>query len=127
MADKLIMVESRIGYAIQWYLEDGGDLGATLGEGETHQSLCKMDREFESGKTDKYSLEHNVATLAAWKHEGMQHNYDEGFYWESKTGATQALRLAKIAVKELRDNKPWPDWAKQAMAHGWKVPKGWKP
>jgi hypothetical protein len=132
VADRIVIVESRYGYSLQWYLEEDGDLGLTLGEGETHESLSKMDKAITRrgtvGEDPDGKVEHAVTTLAAWKHEGMHlAPQGQGFYWESKKGAAEALRLVKVAIKELKDNKPWPEWAKQAAANGWKPPKGWKP
>jgi hypothetical protein len=129
MKDRLMVVETRQGYTLQWNLGDEDDMGATLGECEDRKSLHKLEQDFKSGKVAEVDKEHVAATLAAWKHEDVQYStYDrDGFYWETKAGATQALRLANIAIKELKDNKPWPDWAKQAAAHGWKPPKGWQP
>ena len=130
MADRLVIVENRQGtYSIRWHLEDDDDLGATLGEGESGASMGKMERDFETGKlaTDE-EREHAASTLAAWNTESTQLSTSEnGFFWETRKGAIAALRLAKSALKELRDNKPWPGWAKQAVKHGWKAPKGWKP
>jgi len=128
MPDRLMVVEAGHGYALQWNLADDDDMGATLGEGEEPRSLRVMERLFKAGRVAEIDKEHIAATLAAWKHEGMQYQpYSDGFYWETKAGATQALWLANIAIKELKTNKPWPDWAKQAAAHGWKPPKNWRP
>lgn len=47
--------------------------------------------------------------------------------WESKASATIALRAAKAAVQSVVAKRPTPEWTKQAIAAGWKAPKGWKP
>lgn len=47
--------------------------------------------------------------------------------WYTRSGASKALAAAKAALTIHRSAKPWPEWAKQALAAGWKAPKGWKP
>ncbi len=46
-----------------------------------------------------------------------------GAFWETEAEARVALRVAKEALKQER---PLPEWAKTALAEGWKAPKGWK-
>ena len=53
-------------------------------------------------------------------------NHD-GYRWETRGDAQRALRAAKAALLDARSKVPLPDWAKQALAAGWKMPKGWKP
>lgn len=47
------------------------------------------------------------------------------FLFETQSSATAALRVAKTALKNI--DVPMPSWATQALAAGWKPPKGWKP
>jgi len=54
-----------------------------------------------------------------------------GFEFESVSDVKRFLAAMRAAVKsaksEYDSGVPWPEWAKQAQAAGWKAPKGWKP
>ncbi len=50
-----------------------------------------------------------------------------GFWWESESAARAALAKVKVIAKTLLNDVPWPEWARKALAAGWKPPKGWKP
>ncbi len=114
MADKLVVVEEKYLYYIQWELDDGDDLGAYLCQN-------KMDGTGEV-PTDRQEWEHWTASGAVRNTEGGAFDF-KGAYWESEKQAIAALRIAKEALKQER---PMPDWAKTALAAGWKPPKGWK-
>ena len=47
--------------------------------------------------------------------------------WETTAQAKKALAVARLALKNFRADAPWPAWAVQAKAAGWKPPKGWMP
>lgn len=114
MADKLIVDDGdHAGYRICWSLDDGDDLGAYLGD---ERDITKLDM----------TNEHHVATKAALD-SGPSGTDWKGFYWESKAHAKRALIAAKAAIKLMRSSIPWPEWAKIALAAGWKPPKGWEP
>jgi hypothetical protein len=113
MAERLMVYEDRGVYRIGWYLPDDDDMGITLGEDLRDIARCN----------DK---EHKAATQAIKDQEDMELD-DNGFYWESKSKAQVALKIAKQAVKDLDSGTQMPEWAKQALAAGWKAPKGWKP
>lgn len=49
------------------------------------------------------------------------------FIWPTKTVAARAMRIARLTVRELEEGRPWPDWARRAIAEGWKPPRRWKP
>lgn len=122
MSEKLVVVDDRWSqYRIQWELEE--DMGAVLGEGEYRPA--QIEKKLAKAKTDE-DREHLAACLAAAHSKGVEHD-STGFFWESKSAATAALRLARAQIKACRDNKPWPDWALQAHAEGWRPPRGWKP
>lgn len=46
---------------------------------------------------------------------------------ESAMEAYAFAQRLEAELKASRDNAEWPEWAKQALAAGWKAPKGWKP
>lgn len=133
--DKLIIVEDHHGnYQIQWYLAEEQDTGATLGDECCRASeplLLIWGRALDRGEVKDEDLEHCAATVgaASQKHTEMYpvNTIDSGFYWEHRSDAQQALALAKLRIKEAREKTPWPQWARDAVAHGWKAPKGWKP
>ena len=110
--DKLVLDEDRGGWVISWYLADIGDVGATLGEGSP-----------EANSKD----EHDIASLAAKAAAPPSAVSFNGYRWESRADAQKALRAANAALADARSKVPLPDWAKQALAAGWKMPKGWKP
>ena len=109
--DKLIIEDNRGEYNIAWWLAEDEDIGGRLGEGgrKPHKATCET----------------SAAEIAVWNSAtGMSGGQ---LYWESKKEAQVALALAKRAVAEFEGAKPWPEWAKQAQANGWKPPKGWTP
>lgn len=71
--------------------------------------------------------EHMAATNAARAVRDPEETSGGGLCWHTATDAKAALRVAKAAVKALRECKPWPEWATTALAAGWKPPKGWAP
>lgn len=118
MKDRLVIEEERRGYRfyIAWYFPESGDLGAQLGDAHPH----------------KGADEHDIASRAAWGAAPALEG--AGYFWETKAQATTALRAANAAlraanatVKTAQSSVPLPEWAKQALAAGWKMPRGWKP
>lgn len=122
MADKLVLTEEKYKYRIQWEIHDedgvdGVDLGGYLCQDPTDGAgQAPMERE---------EWEHWVASGAVRTTEGFNLDSPSAWWdwWESATHARAALRIAKEALKQER---PMPDWAKTAIAAGWKPPKGWK-
>ena len=136
MKDKLTIVEDHRGnYQIQWELNDDAcDMGAVLGDDCTHDReplLLIWGLALDRGEVGSEDLEHRAATVgaASQKHTQMYQSGQvaSGFYWERRSDAQQALALAKLRIKEAREKTPWPQWAREAVAHGWKPPKSWKP
>jgi hypothetical protein len=111
MADKLVVVENKYIYRIQWELDDGDDLGAYLCQDKT-------DGEGE-GPTERQDW---AASRAVRTSEGVSFD-DIGAWWDNQKQAQAALRVAKEALKQ---DRPMPEWATKALAAGWKPPKGWK-
>lgn len=113
--DKLVIEESRspYGFRIWWYLADEQEMGACIGEG-------KM---WEQKKAPAHPEEWEAWTVET-AIKSLDPSFDcQGFYFETITEARSALKVAKEALKQKR---PLPEWAKTALKHGWKPPKGWK-
>lgn len=114
--DRLILDEDRSGlWKIVWYLAECGDYdyGAYLGDAHPHSSDSKDD--------------HDIASRAAFDAVAPYSHNHVGYCWETRADAQKALRAAKTALLDAYSKTPLPDWAKQALAAGWKMPKGWKP
>lgn len=104
---KLQIIEgSQGGFRIAWIID--GDEGLRLGERAP-------------------DAEHTAATRAARMVGERDEAPDRTLTWRTIGEARAALRAAKVAINELRSKKPWPAWAKQAIAAGWRAPKGWAP
>jgi hypothetical protein len=54
-----------------------------------------------------------------------------GYVFDSEALAKRFLvamrAAAKVARIEFDSDVEWPEWARAALAAGWKPPKGWKP
>jgi len=71
--------------------------------------------------------EHTALTWLIYK-EKLYDVIDQlGYGWKSKRGALKTLRRCRAELKSIRDDAPWPEWAKRAVAEGFKPPKGWRP
>jgi len=130
-----IVEMSRRSY-VAWFDEDGE--GARVGQ--DHQlSLDKLKESVEEarGARDEEGLsmfEYFSVEIAAkrWhsQHSGV-YPEDSGYEFESGSACKRFLAAMRAAMKSARSeydsNVPWPEWAKQAEAAGWKPPKGWKP
>jgi hypothetical protein len=143
MSDKLVLLEERDGYAIAWEINDpeyGTDIGAYLGDHDIVRSdiekiiaACAKPEDFDGMEHDLASR--TVADFVKNMGDAVRCTATYGFRFERKSDAQKALTAAKAAVKALRErakqvaknSTPWPTWALQAKAAGWKPPKGWKP
>lgn len=129
MADRIVVVESERGgpgYRIQWEINTDGDidLGAYCGQSKKKPS-------------DEIPSDPEAREFWAYERAGFQVIGDSpkgycghdriGFWWETKSHATAAIAKIRALAKVTLSGVPWPDWAKQAVAAGWKPPKGWKP
>jgi len=103
-------------YRLSWYLPEDDDIGGSLGDPEYTEADLKT--------ADADDVDSVIAYLAVSK-MGVPKDYN-GFYWETRSQAQSALRIAKAAIAAGVD-RPMPDWATKALAAGWKAPKGWKP
>lgn len=134
--DTLIIVESHLGdYQLQWYIAEMDDMGAVLGDACSRSQdpqLLIWAQALDRGEVPEEDLEHCAAQVGAATQSHTELYSDSsgtnsGFYWGSRKDAQEALRLAKLRIKEAKEKVPWPQWARDAVAHGWKPPKGWKP
>jgi hypothetical protein len=110
--DRLSIFETRDGYVyyigwLCWEDDYGDEEGLRLGEGDG----ADLD--------DHHAAEEAVKDMKDGREQGGV------FFWESRSSAAKALKVAKEAIKNREH--PLPDWAKTALAEGWKAPKGWKP
>ena len=103
-------------WRLQWFFPDDDDIGAILGD--------ELYTEEQLNKNKSEDREHILATITASRTVGVEHDRN-GFAWQSKKDATNALRAIKAAMKS--DQPPWPEWAVKAKAEGWTPPKNWKP
>jgi len=111
----LVIDDDGYKFRIQWQMDD--DLGGYLGQDVT-------DGVGEANpKWDRDEWEHWAASRAVKDFPGVQRD-SFGFYWETNKEVRAALTLARAALKH---DRPMPEWAKTALAAGWKAPKGWKP
>lgn len=78
----------------------------------------------EKGHGDE---EHVLATKMASTIGNPTQGANGRLEWPTAKMAERASIVAKAAVAQHRSGKPWPEWALQAKAAGWKPPKGWKP
>jgi len=116
--DKLLIVKNDYDYQLQWWLVEDDDMGLTIGE--------MQDSDLGDEPEDREEWENWVAHKIAAKTAGVLPRRDGGaFLWETKRGVEQALKQIKLAWKTQA--RELPEWAKKALAAGWKAPKGWKP
>jgi hypothetical protein len=105
-------------WRIYWLVDgwEGGDdeAGGCLGE-------LKSWKEEAPTADDREAWETWAVETAL--HERGCESDPTGFFWESMDEGKKALAIVKEVLKQER---PLPDWAKKALAAGWKPPKGWK-
>jgi hypothetical protein len=133
-----IVEMSRRSY-VAWFDEDDGE-GARVGQ-ESLLSFDQLKAELEEcrGVRDEEGLsmfEYFSVEIAAknWHAKNMRddvHPEGSGYEFDESKTCKKFLAAMKAALKaaqsEYDSNVPWPEWAKQAEAAGWKPPKGWKP
>jgi hypothetical protein len=121
MTDAYLIVDDREDhnwkYRLSWYFPDDADIGGSLGDSVFTEADLKT--------IDTSDVDSVLAYLAVSKLKDVQKDHG-GFYWETQRAAQAALRTAKTAIA-IGAERSMPDWAKQALAAGWKAPKGWKP
>lgn len=139
---KLGIFEDRYNYRVSWYDEEDGE-GGSIGQDHSRRPPSAFDAEIEEAKKDRSQdgydhFEYLVVERAArvWFEEQTAKGADvragvSAYEMGSRNLASSLLSVARAAVKQAKSewtaNVPWPDWAKTALAQGWKPPKGWKP
>lgn len=118
---KLNIFEGADGYYLAWEFPE--DIGAELGELYTVRDNCLPPEPSKAENFDEYITWLAEKTALECKPDWI----NTRFNWETKTGGLRALRTIRAAMKSATADKPWPEWALQASAAGWKPPKGWKP
>jgi hypothetical protein len=104
-------------YRLSWYFPEDNDIGGSVGD--------SLYTEIDLKTLDALDVDCAIAYLAVAKFNGIQRDA-RGFFWDTRSAAQSALRVAKAAIKAGVD-RPIPDWARQALAAKWTPPKGWKP
>lgn len=87
------------------------------------------DGDCKVGEED-HAPEHEtiVATLAPLVNgDSIRRDPGGAFLFERRTDATKALAMLNAALLAEKAGRPWPSWALEAKAAGWKPPKGWTP
>lgn len=119
--DKLIVEDGNdYKYRLWWFIAEEQDIGGCVGEGGVREDEPKTPN-------DAVEQADYFAAIRAAKASPNVLRDSLGFYWESRSEAEAARRLCNVEIKVAQSDKPWPDWAKQALNAGWKAPKGWKP
>ncbi len=122
MEDHIVIDDSSAyTYRLVWYLAETNDYGGYVGE--NYKEYTMKDVEKEKNFEEKEVI---LADVIAKKSAGVEKD-DRSYYWESLSAAKKALCAVNAALKSLRSEKPWPEWAIQAQSAGWKPPKGWRP
>ena len=116
--DKLVIEQSRNRewlWRIYWYLAEEQELGACVGEGDPEYWMS------DNAPSNREEWEYWASAKAI--HSLGAERDNEGFFFDSRSAANAALKVAKEALKQ---DRPLPEWAQKALAEGWKPPKGWK-
>ncbi len=111
-------------WRLQWFIVEDDCEGAVLGEYDYAKEELETHLSGKNGEDREFYIA-EIAALDRSGAPGRQHDR-YGHFWESEKEAKAALRIVKAALKN-DGGRPMPDWAKQALAAGWKAPKGWKP
>lgn len=120
MTTKLDIIEERDSrYAIAWIVyeeEFGEDIGSYLGD------MWDTVKDLKEAPVEREMNEIWLAEHTAYR---FNPNIDSYFYWNTRAQALDVLRAVRFALKNI--DRPLPEWAKEALSHGWKAPRGWKP
>ena len=126
MSDKLAVVEAQIatgdpheGVCIAWTLDDG-DVGYVVGTDLPQKIRRTSDPEDALTFFAEEEARQCVGERAYFVCGGA-------LVFETPKGARAVLAKAKARLASWKSKKPWPKWAIQAKAAGWKMPKGWAP
>lgn len=128
MKDRVVIEGEPGEYYLQWYLAAESDMGGILGQDDcTEASLLKASgEEWESVATALEARSAASLTNGERCKRGGSLLHD-AFVWERRSDAAAALKLIKAGVAARKAQRPMPEWARTAIANGWKPPKGWTP
>jgi hypothetical protein len=119
--EELALRKSPQGFFIVWLTD--GEEGARVGQDITLQDgvyvehyFLKSDDDFEYVTVEREAM--------AFANENLD-SVRRGFCIKGKGKAEELLERLEGARKRFFESLP--DWARHAMAAGWKPPKGWKP
>jgi len=130
MADKLVVIEAQScsgmpdhGVCLAWLLDEDGDIGYVVGT-DSPQPIAGIDDADDA--LTSFAEEEARQFLA--EHQNCVYVSDVGaIIFEVTKDAKAVLAKAKVRLASWKSKKPWPEWAIQAKAAGWKMPKTWKP
>jgi len=137
MNDELVVTDgARDMWGIAWWVDEEGDFGASIGEAQSLMSWSRFCHEPHDGLTllevrmwwecERLATECLSSGTASRIH-------DEGcIYWLRRRHAEACLSDAKklaeaFMVSGGQDVANWPQWAQEALKHGWPAPEGWTP
>ena len=123
--DRLVVSDERERIGIYWECYDeelGWELGAALGERLDVSGIIGVPR-LDRGDWEWVTAETAAAEFC--KEHGVLHSARGPWEFDSFSQAKKCLRHVKLALKQDQ-GRELPEWAKTALAAGWKPPKGWK-
>lgn len=136
---KLSIFKDRYVYHVSW-IDDDGEEGAWIGQDaalsvhalKAQAQKAKLKRSDDGWSEFEYTAVELAAKEWAKRNPGIAFERPAaGYEFESHADAKRFLAdmrsAAKAARSEYDTGVPWPEWAKQAQAAGWKPPKNWKP
>lgn len=136
---KLDLYDDRGFVVIAWVDADDGDMGGCVGQEFGHSlssiniGLAKAQRSLSWDNFEYFHTERYARQLANAGHDGLVEPKpsSSGYLFEDFASAKRFLvklrANQKVAAKEYLDGVPRPAWEAEALAAGWKPPKGWKP
>lgn len=101
-------------YRIRWY--EDGDYGGYIGQ--SISDGAGSDAPLDRGDWEWWAASRACLNSTGWARDNLS------IYWDSARLANAALKAVNLALEGERER---PKWAAQALAAGWKAPKGWKP
>ena len=108
--DRLDIIEGRGRYSIGWFNADEGvDGDLRLGE--------QVDGD------DAFSVAHRAASAAVAESADLCDRW-LGLGWYTPSAVRKALVVARAAVRAANAERPLEPWEAQALAAGWKPPRG---
>lgn len=112
------------GWAIGWNCGDGEGINLYIGQAP---HLLSLEERPGNDDDDVWAAERSLAVFMQ-KHPGVAERAGNYGPWvfSAKTKAQEALRWVRAEVNQVMNPKiaPLQEWEKQALAAGWKPPKG---